>query len=234
MTRRSDYTLIELVVAVAIFATVILMASMGLMSVQQTWRRIHSHGERFNNMLKIDRVIENSFRNIIPFSWTEKDTQEERPVFLGEPERIIFASRHRITSTSFSAIRFVSLFLDDDKLIAEYRDSPILEWSKDENGLKREVLAHDVESIKFRYADLNESESIDWIEDWDEENSKNFMPLAVQLEVVWKDGTKERWLRRTAGSGKFETFGVRESNIGLGRETGTPNELLPSSSENDK
>ena len=71
-------------------------------------------------------------------------------------------------------------------------------------------MAENVEEIKFWYADLSESDNIEWKNDWNEENSSNAMPLAVQLKITWDDGETEQWLRRTAGSGIDESFGKRK------------------------
>lgn len=215
LAAEDGYTLLEMVVAIAIFSSVIFVASMALYSVQQTWRKVHAHNRRLDNLLKIDRVVEMCFRNIIPFSWKDVDDEDKRPVFLGDSNELVFACMHRITDNNFSAIRFVRLYQEDDDLVAEYRNSPILNWDRDDLGLTREVLASDIESVEFTYGDQAETGSLVWTGDWDEDNSGNYMPLAVQMRVRWKDGTVECWLRRTAGSGKYESFGVREKNDGL-------------------
>ena len=36
----------------------------------------------------------------------------------------------------------------------------------------------------------------------------DFIPLAVQMTVEWKDGTEECWLRRTAASGGNSVYGA--------------------------
>ena len=50
---------------------------------------------------------------------------------------------------------------------------------------------------------------IEWTDTWVEDDH-NGIPLAIQLTVEWLDGTKERWLRRTAGSSGNSTYGDRE------------------------
>ena len=46
-----------------------------------------------------------------------------------------------------------------------------------------------------------------WREEWDREEY-DFIPLAVQMTVEWKDGTTEQWLRRTAASGSNSVYGA--------------------------
>ena len=45
-------------------------------------------------------------------------------------------------------------------------------------------------------------------EEWDEEEHEA-IPLAVQMTVTWKNGRKEQWLRRAAGTSKYSTLGYR-------------------------
>ena len=49
--------------------------------------------------------------------------------------------------------------------------------------------------------------ALDWVDDWED---RDYLPLAVRLSVKWADGRADSWLRRTAGSGFFEHYGIRE------------------------
>ena len=60
--------------------------------------------------------------------------------------------------------------------------------------------------MEFLYAGQQDSAVI-WVEEWDRENY-DFIPLAVQMTVEWKDGTTEQWLRRTAASGGNSVYGA--------------------------
>ena len=63
-----------------------------------------------------------------------------------------------------------------------------------------------VDRISFLYAGAQDSTVI-WIDEWDREEY-DFIPLAVQMTVEWKDGTEECWLRRTAASGGNSVYGA--------------------------
>ena len=214
-SRLSRFTLLELIVAVAIFAVVISIASMGLVTVRKSWDKVYEHSARLKNLLKIDRVVDTSFRNIIPFSWKDEDTKKERGIFFGEEDMVTFAYMHRITNAEFSAIRFINLYVEDNKLIAEYSKSPILPWddNQDEMGVKKEVLAENIERISFLYGDRDETGEISWNSSWVEEKPLNYVPLAIQITVEWQDGRCEQWLRRVAGAGKCESLGVRKKKV---------------------
>lgn len=207
--RTSCFTLLELIVAVTIFSVVVSMATMGLIAIRKSWRKVHDNSKRLEGLLKVDRVVDTSFRNVIPFHWEDEATKQKRGVFVGEEDKVTFATLHRVTNADFSAIRFLHLYVEEGKLIAEYRKSPILTWEKNELGIHKEVLAENIDRISFMYGDLVDEHNIQWSSSWSEEKPRNYMPLAIQLTVYWKNGDEERWLRRTSGAGKFETLGVR-------------------------
>ena len=60
---------------------------------------------------------------------------------------------------------------------------------------------------------------MEFLDEWIEDDHEG-IPLAVQMEVEWADGSKERWLRRTAGSAANATYGNRRNQSGLNSTTG--------------
>lgn len=208
MNRKNEagYTLLEMVLAISIFSIVIFTVGLGMFSIRQTWQKIHKHSNILKQYETLDRVFNSSFRNAIPFAWTDSQG-EKKSIFYGRPDEISFAYMHRVTENSRSGIRFIKIFLDNDgNLVAAYRKSPILYWDTDDTGLEKEVLAEDVKNISFLYADKNTKGEICWTDSWNiEENSD--LPFAIQISIEKENGEKESWLRRTAGAGIFESFG---------------------------
>lgn len=209
--KSKPFTLIEIIVATAIFSLVALTAAIGLASVQKCWIGTSLRTEKMKNLLALDRVIDNSFRNAVPFKW-RNDNMKEMPVFLGDPEKISFAYIHRMTETDMSGIRFIMLYLDGGNLMAAYRRTPILPWQDSvmatDGEIEREVISNNVEKISLKYAEMDHERNISWYEDWDEEKNPS-LPSAILLSIRWKDGSENSWLRRTAGMGKYETYGKK-------------------------
>ena len=54
-----------------------------------------------------------------------------------------------------------------------------------------------------------EQDTIIWLDEWPREDY-DFIPMAVQMKVIWKDGTEEQWLRRTAASGGNSVYGAMQ------------------------
>jgi type II secretory pathway component PulJ len=146
------FTLLEVVLAVTIFAFIAMTVGTAFFGLHRTWAKTQKRSADLQVLQRIERVADTAFRNMIPFKWFD-DNQKERFVFVGNPDQLTFAYLHRINVVEAGAIRFLTVKLDGDKLVAEYRDSPILPWRSDSTAIRREVLAEKVKSLSFSYAD---------------------------------------------------------------------------------
>ena len=211
-TRRSNFTLMELVAAAGI-----MMAIAGIIAfASRSFFRALASAERVSAQLQvylnIDQVMDGCFRNMIPFNWETQDENDDTfQVFMGESDWIHFTTLRRSYDNVGGNLFFMRVYVDDktDELVAEYSKFPRLPWyedNDDEFPYDREVLATDVDHIEFLYAGQQDSIVI-WVEEWNRENY-DFIPLAVQMTVEWKDGTREQWLRRTAASGGNSVYGA--------------------------
>ena len=214
-TRR-PFTLVELVAAMAIMIFVALIIGTASAAFYNAWKR----SVRVTDMLKvrqnIDRIMDVCIRNMIPFSWKDEDDREQ-VVFEGSQNEIFFTTRRRAAEGENSAFLFIRLKVNDDgQLIAEYHTLPRFPWQEEgKYEMKTEVLAENIQSISFLYASQEEEEIV-WNEDWEEYDPDTLqddttdiqmIPLAVQMTVEWKDGSKEVWLRRTTGASQHSRYG---------------------------
>jgi type II secretory pathway component PulJ len=124
---RHNYTLLEMVLAVGIFLAVICVVSSGLFAVRQTWEKVKKHNGSLERLQRVDRVIDSTFRNIIPFKWHDENN-ESRQIFLGKTNSLQMAYQHRIGKISEGGIRFIAFVVRDEKLLALYRKTPIIPW----------------------------------------------------------------------------------------------------------
>ena len=210
--RRSNFTLMELVAATGIMlaiAGIIAFASRSFFRALASAERVSAQLQVY---LNIDQVMDGCFRNMIPFNWETTDVNDDTfQVFDGQPDMIHFTTLRRSYDDIGGNLFFVRVYVDryTDELVAEYSKFPRLPWyddDEDEMPYDREVLAKDVDRISFLYAGAQDNTVI-WIDEWDREDY-DFIPLAVQMTVEWKDGTEERWLRRTAASGGNSVYGA--------------------------
>ena len=208
--RRSNFTLMELVAATGIMlaiAGIIAFASRSFFRALASAERVSAQLQVY---LNIDQLMDGCFRNMIPFNWETPDVNDDTfQVFLGEEDMIHFTTLRRSYDDNSGNLFFVRVYVEDEQLIAEYSKFPRLPWYDDDDDLMpydREVLATNVDRISFMYAGAQDS-TIVWLDIWDREEY-DFIPLAVQMTVEWKDGTEERWLRRTAASGGNSVYGA--------------------------
>jgi type II secretion system protein J len=209
---EAGFTLLEVVLAIAIFAVISLLIATTLFAVQRSWSRIKKQSVRLKAYQTIDRIVDYAVRNAVPFKWQDENLKN-RLVFKGDSNEVVLAYLHRVTNIKKGGIRFIKLSLEENELIAHYRHTPILYWlSEDlESTCQKEVIARDVESVSFLYADKDKN-GISWSEDWNEEIEKN-IPLGIQMTIKFKSGRQISWLRRTAGSSFESEYGKRETVI---------------------
>jgi len=116
---------------------------------------------------------------------------------------------HRIDPTKRTAIRFLKLFVENNRLIAEYSSTPLLPWQGNPEQVKREIIADGVADIAFTYADINpQTKQVNLSDSWDN-NATRYIPLGIQLAVTWQNGRQTLWFRRTAGAGYQQQLGRR-------------------------
>ena len=208
--RRSNFTLMELVAATGIMlaiAGIIAFASRSFFRALASAERVSAQLQVY---LNIDQLMDGCFRNMIPFNWETTDVNDDTfQVFDGLEDSIHFTTLRRSYDDNSGNLFFVRVYVEDEQLIAEYSKFPRLPWYDDDEDIMpydREVLATNVDRISFMYAGAEDS-TIVWLDEWDREEY-DFIPLAVQMTVEWKDGTEERWLRRTAASGGNSVYGA--------------------------
>ena len=209
MKHKSNFTLVELVCAMLVMMVVALVIGTAGSSFYNGYRRSAEATAKLKERMAIDRVWDSALANMLPFKWKD-DNNESRYVFEGKSDELLLTTLRRVYGNDPSALVFIRFKVDDEKLIAEYSDYPFLPWEEDEPSAvtRKEVIAENVSHISFQYADRDEENEIEWLEEWEEEEHQN-LPLAIRMTVEWKNGVKEYWLRRTCGVNYNSTFGNR-------------------------
>ena len=216
MTRRIEhsFTLVEMVVAMAVMLMVAMIIGSAGKIFHDGYNRAVRATDRLREYTAIDRIWDGAVRNAVPFKWTD-DEGESRFVFEGEPDTLMFTALRRADGDTPGALIFIRLRLEEEELVAYYSYYPRPPWDdqydEDPDGFSREVIAANIASITFQYAEEGDSDEdeIEWFDTWDEDEH-NAIPLAIRMTVEWKDGRKEYWLRRTAGSSLHSSFGYRQ------------------------
>ncbi|WP_176014488.1 type II secretion system protein GspJ [Victivallis sp. Marseille-Q1083] len=209
---KRQFTLLEVVLAVMIFAVIGTLTSVVLFGVQQSYERITAGGRQLEARMRLDRIADVVLANAVPFVWPDGNGKD-RSIFYGQPDRVILGYRHRVNGGEESGLRFIELFCRSGQLVARYRQQPILYWESEpgREEATEEVLLEAVKEVRFEYADRRR-EKIDWRGRWDENDAPRF-PAAISMKIIESDGTELQYLRRTAGSSRYSTYGKQDETL---------------------
>jgi hypothetical protein len=204
---KCPFTLLELMIAVAIFMLIVGALVGFSREISKSWARLHTEQARFQDLLALDRALDGILTNVVPFVWRDEDNQA-RPAFQGDPDRLIVACLRGCDDRRDGALRFVGLRVDNSRLVAVYQHRPFLAWGAESDITRASVLAEGVAELRFAYAKAAAEGQIEWLERWD--NDADGFPVGIVTRVFWEDGRQESWVRRTAGSGFRERRGKWE------------------------
>ena len=210
--KRYNFTLIELVVSIAILIVIAGIVGVSGAAFYNGYERSQRVTNHLKMLMAIDNLMDTHIRNMIPFKWKDEEGNS-RLLFDGEENRIFFTTLRRSYGDRPGALIFVRVFVEDEKLIAEYSPYPRMPWLEEDDEsmpMTREVLAENVLQVTFNYAEKSteNDEAVDFLEEFREEEN-SVLPLAVLMKIEFVDGSKEQWLRRVAGVSKNSTFGYR-------------------------
>ncbi len=209
--RVNNFTLLEVVVAMSIMVLVALIIGTASAAFYNGYRRSVRITEQLKRYQAIDQLMDQNVRNLVPFKWRD-ELNASRFVFEGKIDSLHFTALRKVNAGGRGALLFIRLRVEEEQLIAEYSSYPRLPWEQEGAQIyTREVLADNVREVRFRYAEQG-SDEIEFYDDWVEDDHAS-TPLAIQMTVEWLDGSKEQWLRRTAGSAANNTFGIRETSL---------------------
>ena len=206
--KKHTFTLVELIAATAVLALIGSASAAALVGFQQSHDKVATLSERLERNRKLDKVAE-LMTNMIPFFWKdETDDNQEHLVFDGMEDELYFTAMRLPDSQGRGAFIFVRLYINDDNALAcDYKDTPLLPWleSEEQSNIKTVILAENVASLTFTYADYDDEDEIEWLEVWDQDDDEYLdrLPAAVGFTVEFENGEKLSYLRRTAGLSAF-------------------------------
>lgn len=217
MTRSNlkinHFTLVEVVAATGVSLMIAMIIAMASLSFHRTYTKSEKHTSALRENMNIDLIVDSCFRNIIPFRWNN-DEGSSQLVFEGLPDEIFFVCLRRSIGMDTGALIFMKIYLEDGKLYADYSSLPRFPWmtNSTEYPMTKEIISENVKSVSFKYAERLSSNSVEWLDTWDEDQNPD-IPIAVLMKIEWSDGRTEQWLRRTAGASANSTYGNRETSV---------------------
>lgn len=204
-----SFTLVELIAAMAILAMIGTASATALAGFMRSSEKVTALSQKLERNRKLDKVAA-LMGNTIAFFWPDETEDDvENLVFNGAEDELFFTAMQLPDAGGRGSFIFVRLYVNDDnQLVCDYKNTPFLPWlelDEQQTNLKSEVLAENVAALTFSYADYDDDDEIEWLENWDQDDSeyKNRLPAAVGFTIEFENGERLSYLRRTAGLSAF-------------------------------
>jgi general secretion pathway protein J len=186
--RHSGFTLIEIMLALALTSLLLGLLSTGVYIVAEDWNRnsagLDASLDEALAILQIDRALQGAF----PHSYTNEDTLTRQIYFTGEDDFISWVSA--VSPQRTSGLTGWELFNVDGEgvylaLAPAFSDNPAERLSASEPQL---ILPGYTAEFSYLYAELDESKR--WRDDWEAEEFLG-LPLAVYVRFEPDDSDQE-------------------------------------------
>lgn len=197
MIRTHGFTLLELIVVIAIFGVFSLMAYGGLNSVLKTRQQVEQSLERTAQFQKAYQRLRNDFQQVRNRTARDGFGDTQPPLRGGRDGRIEFTRGgwRNPLQLPRPGLERVSYRLAEKKLLRE--SWRVLDQAQDSKVVALTLLEH-VEDLRLRYLGVNRV----WSEVWPAENltgqtqAASSAPLAVELSLQTKDWGEVKFLFR--------------------------------------
>jgi len=200
ITRSRGFTLLEILIALSIFALLAVMAYSGLNSVLRTREITDARADALNELVMTNRLLARDLEQVVPRSIRDEygDTQ---PALIGGSTigRIIELTRggwRNPAGQLRSTLQRVAYRVDEESLIREYWLT--LDRAQDSQPLEQTLL-DGVHAVTFRFLD----DAQKWHTEWPPlgqggpgGTSEADLPLATEITLDVEGWGEIRWLFR--------------------------------------
>ncbi|MFV2059780.1 MAG: type II secretion system minor pseudopilin GspJ [Gammaproteobacteria bacterium] len=184
MKSKSGFTLLELLVAMAIFATIALISYSGLASMLNASKTIEIDATRLREIQTAVLFMQRDFLSSVNRPIREEYGSTREALRSSDQGDILIEFSHggRRNPAGFlrSSLQRVGYGIDDDQNLVRYI-WPVLDRSQDTLPAKVELLSN-VENLKFRFLDASNS----WAESWPPiSTNKKLVKLPRAVEITF-------------------------------------------------
>jgi len=205
MTTRASqcgFTLLEILVAVAILAVMGVMAYRGVSEARIATENAEGHLDRLRQVQRAMQLVVNDFRTLTRRPVRESIGDGYRATLLRDPNsstlvELSHAGWPNGAGTPRGTVQRVVYLLEDGKLVRQYWT--VMDATLATVPVKRELLDR-VQRVEIRYL----TSGREWITEWPQfNNTQDFnlytRPLAVEITVVLEDWGEIRRLVEVSG-----------------------------------
>lgn len=187
MKRVLGFTLIEILIALTIFAILATITSSTLFYAFNSRTRVNIQADRLNALQLAVSLIQQDTKQIVERAVRGNDMRLF-PVFVGQPQYLELTRDGVVNPNNFekrSTLGRVALTCENDKLLRRTWDS--LD-PKDRNHYEDRVLLNDISECHFNYINQNLEVLSEWREGAvNQDQKKEPLPKAIQFNITLKD-----------------------------------------------
>lgn len=191
-SRERGFTLVEVVLAMVLLATMMLLLYSGLSFALRSWDAGEANGRRFADRRVAENFLRRELSELFPMRW--KDPMEVKVAFDGQPQSLRFVSS-RAPGIQLGGLSLVGLELEEGaergrRNLVMRRAMPD-DAARDFGPLAKgeaHVILEDVDSVSFSYFGAeNDFSEPQWFDAW---KFPGRIPQVVRMRVRTADGTE--------------------------------------------
>ena len=189
--RQAGFTLIEVVLAMTLLATMMLLLYSGLSFALRSWDAGETNGRRFADRRVAENFLRREIGELFPMRW--KDPMEVKVAFDGQPGTLRFVSA-RAPGIQLGGLSLVGLAVEEGKergtrdlvMRRAMPDDEATDFGPLEKG-EAHVILEGIDSVSFAYFGAeNDFSEPQWFDAW---KFAGRVPQLVRMRVRLADGT---------------------------------------------
>jgi len=189
-SRRGGFTLIELIISIAILSIITVIIGAAFHLGIQAWEKGEKETEDAQRLRVLSSLFSQQLKSLYPYKMKMEGKDEEVVLFEGGPDSITFVTT--LTDSSYGGFKWVRYdFRDGALLYTEglLPDKKFQEKIKNKNKDKEEIIDKNIDELQFSFFSSDDDE---WKESWDfgedipgavKVSLSHFQPFVVKLQV---------------------------------------------------
>ncbi len=189
MKSKSGFTLLELIISIAILSMVILLISSGYRLALDSWEKGENETAATQRLRILSTLLSQQLKSAYPYRM--KIDNKNVVVFTGDAGSVMFATA--LTDSSYGGFKWVKYSYDNGTLLYKEGLLPDKKLIEKISG-DEEIIDTDLGEVKFSYFSAEQGE---WKESWDfgadlpaavRVRISYFQPFTINIPMGYKEG----------------------------------------------